>query len=158
MVSVPVTAPAVMGADSTLSVTVCFGLSVRGKVAPDTLKPVPLTFAELIVTAAVPVEVNVTGSVEVAPTVTLAKLRLVVLTDSVAVPVAADTFVKYPHLETMRIGIRQQARRKMALPHQPLYLETSAQARAQDKSNFERSQLPETRSTTSESDGGGTQI
>lgn len=159
MVSVPVTAPAVMGADCTSSVIVCCGLRVSGKVAPDTLKPAPVSAAELIVTAAVPVEVSVTGSVEAAPTVTLPKARLAELTVNPAVPVAADTFVKYPHPEMMRIRIRKQARRYMALPHQPLYPEDCALTRAQGESKFERSQLLETRTTTSsESDGGGTQI
>jgi hypothetical protein len=36
---------------------------VTGKVAPDIVKPVPLSFPELMVTGAAPVEVNVTGSV-----------------------------------------------------------------------------------------------
>jgi len=64
-------------------------LRVSGKVAPDTVKSIPLVFTEWIVTALVPVEVSVTGSVEVVPTVTLPKVRLAGLTDKVAVPVAA---------------------------------------------------------------------
>jgi hypothetical protein len=50
---------------------------VTGKVAsPDVVKPVPLNFAELIVTAAVPVEVNVTGNVDAVLIVTLPNTRL----------------------------------------------------------------------------------
>jgi hypothetical protein len=79
-VNVPVTAPAVAGADFTLSVTVCCGLRVSGKEAPLTLNPAPLIVAELIVTAAVPVELNVSGKVELEPTVTLPKFRLLGLT------------------------------------------------------------------------------
>lgn len=59
-VSVPVAAPTAVGANFTLSVTVCFGFNVIGNVAPDTVKPVPLIVAELIVSADVPVEVTVT--------------------------------------------------------------------------------------------------
>jgi hypothetical protein len=52
-------------------------------VAPDIVKPVPLNVAELMVTGAVPVEVNVTGSVEEVFTVTLPKARVVALTVNV---------------------------------------------------------------------------
>ena len=58
------------------------GLRVSGKVAPEKLKPVPLMVAELMVTAAVPLEVRVTGRVEEEPSVTLLKIRLAVLSDS----------------------------------------------------------------------------
>ena len=64
-------------------------MRVSGKVAPDTVNSVPLVVAEWIVTALVPVDVSVTGSVEMVPTVRLPKLRLAGLTDKVAVPVAA---------------------------------------------------------------------
>ena len=50
---------------------------MTGKVAPpDIVKPVPLNFAELIVTAVVPVEVNVTGNVDAVLTATLPNTRL----------------------------------------------------------------------------------
>ena len=55
-------------------------MSVSGKFAPETLNPVPLTTADVMVTASVPVEVNVTGSVDVVPVVTSPKLKLVGLT------------------------------------------------------------------------------
>jgi hypothetical protein len=45
-------------------------------VTPDIVKPVPLNAAELMVTGAVPVEVNVTGNVEAVFTVTLPNARL----------------------------------------------------------------------------------
>lgn len=89
IVSDPATAPVVIGAACTFSVTDFCGLSVSGKVAPLTVKPAPLTVAEEIVTAAVPVEVSVTGSIALDPTVTLPKFRLAGLTESVAVPEAA---------------------------------------------------------------------
>ncbi len=88
-VSAPVAAPVATEANCTCRVTVCFGLRVSGKVAPDTLKLAPLAVAELIVTVPVPVDVSVTGRVEVDPTVTLPKLRLDGLTVRPAVPVAA---------------------------------------------------------------------
>jgi hypothetical protein len=49
---------------------------VTGKVAADIVKPVPVSVAELMVTGAVPVEVNVTGSVDAVFTVTLPNARL----------------------------------------------------------------------------------
>lgn len=61
MVSLPVAAPAVVGLNCTVSVTVCFGFSVTGKLAPETVKPVPLIAAALICTGAVPVEAKVTA-------------------------------------------------------------------------------------------------
>ncbi len=112
IVSVPVAALFVVGANFTWSFAVCFGLSVRGNVAPDTLKAVPLIVAELILTAEVPVEVRVTDSVKFEPTVTVPKLRLVGLTDSVGAAAAT------PVLEITRI--RQQAVKTRALLHQPL--------------------------------------
>ena len=51
-----------------------------GNVAPDMVKPVPLSTAELMVTGAVPVEVNVTGCVDAVSTVTLPNERVAALT------------------------------------------------------------------------------
>jgi hypothetical protein len=48
-------------------------------VAPDTVNPAPLSVAELMVTGAVPVEVNVTGCVEAVFTVTSPNVRLAAL-------------------------------------------------------------------------------
>ena len=53
--------------------------------APDIVKPVPVNDAELMVTGAVPVEVNVTGSVDAVFTVTLPNARLVGLKVNVGV-------------------------------------------------------------------------
>jgi hypothetical protein len=63
-VSVPVADPVVVGANFTLNVSVAFGFNVTGNVAPDTVYPVPLTLAELIVSADVPLDVNVTDCVD----------------------------------------------------------------------------------------------
>ena len=82
IVSTPVTAPVVVGANCISSVTLCFGFSVSGKSAPEMVKPAPVTVAELIVTASVPVDVSVTGCVEEEPTVTSPKLRLAALIES----------------------------------------------------------------------------
>jgi hypothetical protein len=59
----PIAVPARVGSNCTVSVAVWFGFSVTGNVAPDTLKPVPLTVIELIVSAAVPLEVSVSDCV-----------------------------------------------------------------------------------------------
>ena len=50
--------------------------------APDTVYPAPLGVAELMVTGAVPVEVNVTGCVETVFTVTSPNVSLAELTVS----------------------------------------------------------------------------
>jgi hypothetical protein len=71
------------GSNCTFTVTACVGFKVTGKVAPDIVNPVPLNVAELMVTGAVPVEVNVTGRVEAAFTVTLPNGRVVALTVNV---------------------------------------------------------------------------
>jgi hypothetical protein len=89
MVSLPETAAALAGLNCTVRLSVCLGLRVTGKLAPETVKPAPVMVAELIVTAAVPVEVKVTDLVDEVPTVTLPKLRLVVLTVKVGVFAAA---------------------------------------------------------------------
>ena len=47
--------------------------------APDTVNPVPLSVAELMVTGAVPVEVNVTGCVDAVFTVTSPNVKLAAL-------------------------------------------------------------------------------
>jgi hypothetical protein len=46
-----------------LSVAVWLGLNVTGKVAPETVNPVPMTVTKLTVTAAFPVEDRVTDCV-----------------------------------------------------------------------------------------------
>ena len=63
-------------------------MSVTGKVAPESVKPVPARAAALIVTGAVPDEVSVTGSVAVEFTATLPKDSAVVLKSNCAVVVA----------------------------------------------------------------------
>ena len=79
-VTVPVDEIAAVGENLTLNVIAWPGFSVTGNVAPDIEKPVPLIDAELIVNAAVPLDVSFTGSVALEPTVTSPKLRLVGLT------------------------------------------------------------------------------
>ena len=89
-VSLPVKAPVVAGLNCTVSVTDCFGFSVTGKLAPETVNPVPDTVAALIVSGPVPLEVRVTDCVEEESTVTLPKLKLEepsVNCDVVAAPV-----------------------------------------------------------------------
>jgi len=81
----PVAAPPAVGLNFTWSVTAREGFRVSGKVAPETVKPVPLIVDELMVTAPVPVEVKVTGSVADEPSLTVPKLRLLTLTASVEV-------------------------------------------------------------------------
>ena len=67
--------------------------------APDIVNPAPLNGAELIVTGAVPVEVNVTGCVDAVFTVTSPNVRLAGLTvncglnTAVPVPLRVTTAV-----------------------------------------------------------------
>lgn len=72
--------------NSTLSVIAWPGVNVTGRVAADSVKPAPVTVAELIVSGAVPVDINVTDWVGSALTATLPKVKLVVLMFSVDVP------------------------------------------------------------------------
>ena len=72
-----------MGSNCTFNVTDCVGFKVTGKVAPDTVKPVPVNAAELMVTGAVPLELSVTGNVVGVFSVTLPNARLAGLMVSV---------------------------------------------------------------------------
>ena len=87
-VSEPLTSPSklAIGLNSTLRVAVWVGFSVRGKVAPETENPVPLTLAALIVTGAVPVEDRVIDWVAGEFTRTSPKEMLVALMLSVGTP------------------------------------------------------------------------
>ena len=100
MVSCPVKAPAEVGSNCTSSVTAKLGFKVTGKVAPDIVKPVPLNVAELIVTGAVPAEVNVTGSVDGVFTVTLPNAKLAALMVNVGIVVPAAFSCRAKVLET----------------------------------------------------------
>ena len=68
-----------VGSNCTFRVIAWFGFNVTGKVTPDTVYPAPLSVAELMVTGAVPVEVNVTGCVDGVFTVTSPNVRLAAL-------------------------------------------------------------------------------
>ena len=59
-VSFPLSAPAVVGLKAIARVADFPAASVRGKVAPESVKPVPVNDSELIVTEPVPDEVRVT--------------------------------------------------------------------------------------------------
>lgn len=84
IVNCPETAPEAVGSNCTFNVAVFPGDNVNGNVAPESVKPLPLTEAELTVTAAVPVEVNVTDCVAGEFTATLPKEMLVAFALSVA--------------------------------------------------------------------------
>jgi hypothetical protein len=77
--TVPVSAPAVVGSNVTCSVALCPGFSVTGIAAPPRVKPVPVSVAALIVSAAVPDDVTVTDSLVDVLIVTSPKERLLVL-------------------------------------------------------------------------------
>jgi hypothetical protein len=79
MVSWPEAAPAAVGLNCAVNDAVWPGFSVTGNVAPDTVKPVPVTVAALTVIGAVPVEVKVTDCVAGVLTTTLPNATLVAL-------------------------------------------------------------------------------
>jgi hypothetical protein len=83
MDSWPVTAPVAAGSNCTSSVIARLGFKVTGNVAPDIVKPVPLNVAELMITGAVPVEVNVTDSIAAVFSVTVPNVKVVALTVNV---------------------------------------------------------------------------
>lgn len=76
-----------VGSNCTLNVKDWPGFSRSGNVPPESLKPVPLNVAELIVTGAVPVEANVTDCVAAEPTVKFPNAKLAALTVSIDVAV-----------------------------------------------------------------------
>jgi hypothetical protein len=82
MLSVPLAVPVTVGLKLTCMVSDCPGFRVAGNVIPDIVKPVPERVAELIVTAAVPVEVKVRVFIEVEFRFTVPKDRLLALTPS----------------------------------------------------------------------------
>jgi hypothetical protein len=84
-VTAPVAAPATVGSNCRFSVTLFPGFNVIGNEAPGMLNPVPVNAAELIVTAAVPLEVNVTDCVAGVFRLTAPKATLLLLRLSVAV-------------------------------------------------------------------------
>ncbi len=86
IVSTPAAAPACCAENCRFSVAVCPGFSVRGKLAPDTAKPVPVTVADVTVTAAVPVDERVTACVAVEFSATPPNDTLAALTLSIPVP------------------------------------------------------------------------
>jgi hypothetical protein len=81
-VSCPLCAPDAEGAKATLTTTLWPGVSVTGKVTPETENPVPVTLTEVTVTASDPVEARVTDCVELVLIGTLPKHTLVAFTVS----------------------------------------------------------------------------
>ena len=76
-----------VGSNFTFNVNVWPGLSRSGNAPPESVKPVPLNAAELIVTGPVPVEDNVKDCVDPEPTVKFPNARLAALTVSMDVAV-----------------------------------------------------------------------
>jgi hypothetical protein len=76
----PLDVPVAVGRNCTCNVTDCVGFSVAGRLPPLMVKPTPVMAAELIVTGAVPVDVNVSDCVVAVFTVTLPKLKVAALT------------------------------------------------------------------------------
>ena len=94
---VPVALPAAVGANLTLSVTVCEAFKVAGVVTPVTLYPVPVATTLEMCTAALPEFVSVMFCEVLLPVATLPKFRLVGLAlnwpDAAAVPVPVRAIV-----------------------------------------------------------------
>jgi hypothetical protein len=92
MVNCPVVVPAVVGSNCTSIVSDWQEVSVTGNVTPETVKPVPVSAAAVIVTEPVPVSVIVTDWVDVVFTATSPKVSLVTLGLSIDIPVEAVAF------------------------------------------------------------------
>jgi hypothetical protein len=114
IVSWPLVCPGVVGSNTTCNVRDWVGFNVTGKLPPAIANPAPLIAAELTVTGAVPVDVNVKDCVVAVFTVTFPKLKLVALTVSCALvwgfnavaPVPASvTTVALPLAESLPIVI-----------------------------------------------------
>ena len=82
IVNCPDAGPLAVGSNCTLRVTDWLGFKVIGNVAPDMVKPLPVSDPELMVTGAAPVEVRVTGCFDDVFSVTLPNVRLAVLSVS----------------------------------------------------------------------------
>jgi hypothetical protein len=82
IVRFPLTTPAAVGVNETVTVALFPPFSVRGVVIPLTLKPVPVMATLLTDTLVLPVFVMVSETVPVLPTFTLPTLRLVGLAAS----------------------------------------------------------------------------
>lgn len=86
MINCPVAAPAVTGSNTTSSVAVWPCVRMRGKLAPDNEKPVPVTVARPIVMGSAPDAVKVTDCVTAVFTGTLPNATFVALMPSPAAP------------------------------------------------------------------------
>lgn len=86
IVSVPLTDPLVVGLKSTFTVALCPGLSDAGTFELEIENPVPESVTELIATAEVPVEFNVTVWVDVVFRLTFPKAMVGESTLSVEMP------------------------------------------------------------------------
>lgn len=60
ILNLPVDAPAIVGSNTTTNWVYWPGFNVAGRVAPDSVKPVPVKVAELIVNWPVPADLRVT--------------------------------------------------------------------------------------------------
>lgn len=85
IVNCPVDDPAELGLKCISKVTARPGFNVTGKVAPDMVKPAPVSAAALMLTGAVPIEVRVIGCVAVAFTATSPNGTLVALMLSIGI-------------------------------------------------------------------------
>src|SRR5580698_1376663 len=85
-VMAPVSVPAVVGSKVTSRVAVWPACRVSGKETPDTVNPVPVRLAALMVTGAVPLAVRIADCVAGALTSTVPKLMLELLTERMATP------------------------------------------------------------------------
>jgi hypothetical protein len=92
-VNCPVEAPAAVGSNCTVKEVEEPGFKVMGKVDVETVKPAPVTVAELMVTAAAPVEVTVKVCVAAVFTATLPKAKLVPLRVSEGLATSTSTSV-----------------------------------------------------------------
>jgi hypothetical protein len=107
MVSVPLAAPALVGAKVTVNVTLWFEVSVVGNVNPLTEKPAPVTLAWDRVAGDPPVFVNVSDLLLLLPTWTLPKARLAgfaaIVAGVIPVPVSGILRLGFAPLEVMLI-------------------------------------------------------
>jgi hypothetical protein len=98
MLTLPLAAPAVVGANFTENVVLCPVVKVTGKVRPLKLKPVPLALAAEMVRVDPPELVRVSERVVLLPSSTLPKARLVGL--AVSVPCVTPV----PLSEMLKLG------------------------------------------------------
>ena len=112
MLKLPLTLPAVRGANETDKFALCWGATAMGRLGPEKLNPVPETVACEIVTVCLPVLVTATGLIKLLPTCTVPNETFVTEIDIWAAA-AAEISTSEMKIKTRQAGLRGEPRHLM---------------------------------------------